>query len=152
MRDYYTGFLHAHKFGAKKYDCVWITWVLMYLSDSEIFTLFTRIRAALREDPGARLRKLRKKKQSGLLFVRENVRAEEEEDPLDPDGSVMSKSFALTAALRLLAASQPRSSTDTEFRALFQSVGFEIVSTQEVTVDTILHQKVVQYVIRNPFV
>ena len=84
-------------------------------------------------DPaGARLRKLRKKKQSGLLFVRENVRAEEEEDPLDPDGSIMR--------------------TDTEFRALFQSVGFEIVSTQEVTVDTILHQKVVQYVIRNPFV
>ena len=41
MRDYYNGFLHAHKFGAKKYDCVWITWVLMYLSDSEIFTLFT---------------------------------------------------------------------------------------------------------------
>ena len=53
MRDYYTGFLHAHKFGAKKYDCVWITWVLMYLSDSEIFTLFTRIRAALREDLAA---------------------------------------------------------------------------------------------------
>ena len=128
MRDYYTGFLHAHKFGAKKYDCVWITWVLMYLSDSEIFTLFTRIRAALREDlaaPG-------EGRHSGLLFVRENVRAEEEKDPLDPDGSVMR--------------------TEAEFRALFQSVGFEIVSTQEVTVDTILHQKVVQYVIRNPFV
>ena len=128
MGDYYTGFLHAHKFGAKKYDCVWITWVLMYLSDSEIFTLFTRIRAALREDLAA----TGAARQSGLLFVRENVRAEEEDDPLDPDGSVMR--------------------TEAEFRALFQSVGFEIVSTQEVTVDTILHQKVVQYVIRNPFV
>ena len=85
MGDYYTGFLHAHKFGAKKYDCVWITWVLMYLSDSEIFTLFTRIRAALREDLAA----TGAARQSGLLFVRENVRAEEEDDPLDPDGSVM---------------------------------------------------------------
>ena len=128
MRDYYTGFLHAHKFGAKKYDCVWITWVLMYLSDSEIFTLFTRIRAALREDLAANAAA----RQSGLLFVRENVRAEEEDDPLDPDGSVMR--------------------TEAEFCALFQSVGFEVLSTQEVTVDRARHQKVVQYVIRSPFV
>ncbi|PNW82111.1 hypothetical protein CHLRE_06g274400v5 [Chlamydomonas reinhardtii] len=51
--------LQAHNFEVGRYDCIWIQWCMLYLTDVDFISLFQRAAVGLKPD--------------GLIFVKENI-------------------------------------------------------------------------------
>ena len=57
----------------RRYDCIWIQWCLMYLTDKDLHEFLVRTREALEVSEEVNVKGIKK---SGLLFVKENVNDE----------------------------------------------------------------------------
>jgi protein N-terminal methyltransferase len=57
--NFYNQGLQQHIFEEGRYDCIWIQWCLLYLTDADVIDMFHRARHGLTAD--------------GLIFVKENV-------------------------------------------------------------------------------
>ena len=83
-----------------KYDCIWIQWCLCYLTDDDCFKFLAKARDSLEvctENPN----------KQGLLFVKENVAADEFIVDKD-DNSIMR--------------------TEKHFSAMFEEAGYTILT------------------------
>mmetsp|Transcript_7721 Transcript_7721/g.16654 ORF Transcript_7721/g.16654 Transcript_7721/m.16654 type:complete len:257 (-) Transcript_7721:416-1186(-) len=57
--NFYLQGLQEHVFEPQRYDCVWIQWCMLYLTDDDVVQFFSRARTGLKSD--------------GLVVVKENI-------------------------------------------------------------------------------
>jgi protein N-terminal methyltransferase len=89
LQDFTPGLLSGTAEVQKIYDCIWIQWVLLYLTDSDLIAFLQRCKAAL--------------KPNGLIFVKENVNSKSDGFVVDPDDNSLTRADEQYRALFLRA-------------------------------------------------